>query len=139
MRERERARDSARTALSERDRNALSGAPGTSPSMLERTSARVYKIGELNEKETELGNQPGRKQNCLPAQETPCPRETERLCQRERARERERERPCQRDRASISHKVFTKSFCRSQLPHKIHNLSLFITNMKNELTDLCGN
>ena len=30
----------------------------------------------------------------------------------------------------ISHKVFLKSFCRSQLPHKSVNLSSTITNIK---------
>ena len=39
----------------------------------------------------------------------------------------------------ISHKVILKSFCRSQHPHKSVNLSLTITNLKNKLTDLCGN
>ena len=39
----------------------------------------------------------------------------------------------------ISHKVFLKSFCRSQFPHKSVNLSFIITNIKNKLTDLCGN
>jgi len=37
----------------------------------------------------------------------------------------------------ISHTVFLKSFCRSQLPHKSVNLSFTITNIKNKLTDLC--
>ena len=32
-----------------------------------------------------------------------------------------------------------KSFRTSQLPHKFVNLSFTITNMKNTLTDLCGN
>ena len=39
----------------------------------------------------------------------------------------------------ISHIMFLVSFCRSQLPPKIVNLSFTMTNMKNELTDLCGN
>ena len=39
----------------------------------------------------------------------------------------------------ISHKVFLKSFCRSELPHKSVNLSFTITNIKNKLADLCGN
>jgi len=34
---------------------------------------------------------------------------------------------------------YTKSFCRSQLPPKSVNSSFTITNMKIELTDLCGN
>ena len=38
----------------------------------------------------------------------------------------------------ISIKVFWKSFCRGQLPHKSGNLSLTFTYIKNELTDLCG-
>ena len=37
----------------------------------------------------------------------------------------------------ISHKVFMKPFCRSQLPHKSVNLSFTITNIKNKLTDFC--
>ena len=39
----------------------------------------------------------------------------------------------------ISQKMFLKSFCSSQLPHKSVDLSLTITNIKNKLTDLCGN
>ena len=39
----------------------------------------------------------------------------------------------------ISQKVFMKSFCRSQLPHKSVNLSFTITDTKNQLTDLYGN
>ena len=35
----------------------------------------------------------------------------------------------------ISQKVFFKSFCRSQLPHKSVNLSFILTNMKNEEYD----
>ena len=38
----------------------------------------------------------------------------------------------------ISDKVFVKSFCRSQLPHKSVNLSFTVTNMKHKLTKLCG-
>ena len=38
----------------------------------------------------------------------------------------------------LSHKVFSKSICRSQLPYEFVNLSFTITNIKNELTDLCG-
>ena len=38
----------------------------------------------------------------------------------------------------ISPKVFSESFCKSQLPHKSVNLSLIITNMKNKLTDMWG-
>ena len=36
----------------------------------------------------------------------------------------------------ISHKVFSKIFCRSQLPHKSVNVSFTITNTKNKLTNL---
>jgi len=39
----------------------------------------------------------------------------------------------------ISHKVFFKSFCRSELPHKSFNVSFYIANMTNTLTNLCGN
>jgi len=39
----------------------------------------------------------------------------------------------------LSQKVFITWFCTSQFPHKSVNLSSIITNMKNELTDLCGN
>ena len=39
----------------------------------------------------------------------------------------------------ISHKVFIKSFCKSQSSHKSVNLSFIVTNIKNELTNLCGN
>ena len=35
--------------------------------------------------------------------------------------------------------VAVLSFCRCQLPHKSVNLSFTITNIKNTLTDLCGN
>ena len=36
-------------------------------------------------------------------------------------------------------KLFLKSFCRSQLPHKSVNLSFTVTYVKNKLTDLYGN
>ena len=39
----------------------------------------------------------------------------------------------------ISQKVFIKSFGKSQFPHKSANVSFIITNIKNKLTDLCGN
>ena len=39
----------------------------------------------------------------------------------------------------IAYKMFLKSLCRSQLPHKSVNLSFTITNIKDKLTDLCGN
>ena len=39
----------------------------------------------------------------------------------------------------ISQKVFIKSFCKSQFPHESANFSFTITNIKNKLTDLCGN
>ena len=35
----------------------------------------------------------------------------------------------------ISHKVFIKSFCKSQFPYKSVTLSDVITNIKNEMTD----
>ena len=37
----------------------------------------------------------------------------------------------------ISHKVFFKSFRRSQLPKRSVNVSFTITNIKNKLTDYC--
>ena len=39
----------------------------------------------------------------------------------------------------ISQKVFTKSFCKGQFPHKSVNLTFIITNIKNKSTDLSGN
>ena len=39
----------------------------------------------------------------------------------------------------ISQKMFLKSFCRSQLPHKSVNVCLTFTYMKNKRADLCGN
>ena len=39
----------------------------------------------------------------------------------------------------ISQKVCIKLFCKRQFPHKFVNLSLFIANAKDKLTDLCGN
>ena len=39
----------------------------------------------------------------------------------------------------ISQKLFTKSFCRSQFPHKSVNLSFIMANINNKLTDLCVN
>ena len=39
----------------------------------------------------------------------------------------------------ISQKVFIKSFGKSQFTHRSVNLSFSITNLKNKLTDLCGN
>ena len=38
----------------------------------------------------------------------------------------------------LSHKVFLKSFCRSQLCHESVNLSFTITNIKNKLMELYG-
>ena len=38
----------------------------------------------------------------------------------------------------ISNQVFSKSFCRSQLPQKSVNLSFTVTNTKNTLKDVCG-
>jgi hypothetical protein len=40
---------------------------------------------------------------------------------------------------NISHKVFLKSSCKSQLPHKSVDSSLTTTNIKNKLTALRGN
>ena len=39
----------------------------------------------------------------------------------------------------ISHRVLSKSFCRSQLPQQSVNVSLTITKIKNKSTELCGN
>ena len=39
----------------------------------------------------------------------------------------------------ISPKLFMRLFCKSQFPHKSVNLSLIVTNVKNKLTDSCGN
>jgi hypothetical protein len=39
----------------------------------------------------------------------------------------------------ISQKVLVKSFSKIQLPHKSVNVSFIITNVKNKLTDVCGN
>ena len=44
-----------------------------------------------------------------------------------------------RARPSLSHTVFSRSFCRSQLPHKSVNLSCTITRIKSKLTEFCGN
>ena len=41
-------------------------------------------------------------------------------------------------RSFISQSVFVGLFFKSQLPHKSVNLAFIITDMKNELTDLCG-
>jgi len=35
--------------------------------------------------------------------------------------------------------VFIKSFRKSQFPHRFDNLSFLIAEMKNKLTNLCGN
>ena len=43
------------------------------------------------------------------------------------------------EKSITSQKVFMKSFCKSQFPHNSVNLSLIITNIKNNLTDWCGN
>ena len=42
-------------------------------------------------------------------------------------------------RGFISQKVFINSLCKSQFPHKSVNLNIFITNIKNKLTNLCWN
>ena len=39
----------------------------------------------------------------------------------------------------VSQKVFIKLFCKSQFPHQSVNLSFIVTNMKDKLTNLCGN
>ena len=39
--------------------------------------------------------------------------------------------------SSLSHTLFFKSFCGSQLPHKSVNVSFAIAHMNNKLTDLC--
>jgi hypothetical protein len=49
------------------------------------------------------------------------------------------QRPCLTPRELNSHKVFFKSFCQSQFPHKSVNLSLIFANTTDKLTDLCGN
>jgi len=39
----------------------------------------------------------------------------------------------------VSQKVFIKSFCKSQFPHKSVNLLFILVIIKDNLTDLCGN
>ena len=39
----------------------------------------------------------------------------------------------------ISHKVLSKSFCKSQFPHRFVNLFFIPVIVKDALTDLCGN
>ena len=39
----------------------------------------------------------------------------------------------------ISHKVFIKSSCKNQFPHKSFNLSVILVIVKDTLMDLCGN
>ena len=39
----------------------------------------------------------------------------------------------------IPQKVFIKSFGKSEFPHKFVELSFIIANVKNNMTDLCGN
>jgi hypothetical protein len=41
--------------------------------------------------------------------------------------------------ALISQKVFIELFCKSQMPHKLVNLSSTVTRVKDKLTNLCGN
>ena len=41
--------------------------------------------------------------------------------------------------ALISQKVFIKSFCKSQFPHKSVNLFFILVIIKDKLTNLCGN
>ena len=38
----------------------------------------------------------------------------------------------------ISHKVFLKSFCKSQFPHKFVNLFFILIKVTDKLTDLWG-
>ena len=47
--------------------------------------------------------------------------------------------PWSASRTFIPHKSFFKSICRSQVPQTSINTSFTITNVKNKLTDLCGN
>ena len=46
---------------------------------------------------------------------------------------------CAPTRARISHKVFLKSFCRSQHPHESAELFFTNTHIMNKLTYVCGN
>jgi len=39
----------------------------------------------------------------------------------------------------ITNKVLFKSFYKGQFPHKSVNLSFIVTDIKDKLTDLCGN
>ena len=39
----------------------------------------------------------------------------------------------------MSQKVFIKSFCKSQFPHKFVNLFFILVMMKDKLMDSCGN
>ena len=39
----------------------------------------------------------------------------------------------------VSHKVFSRLFCESQLPHKSVNVFFIISNVTNNLKNLCGN
>ena len=39
----------------------------------------------------------------------------------------------------ISPKVCIKLFCKTRFPHKSVKLSFIVTDIKNKLTDLCGN
>ena len=43
------------------------------------------------------------------------------------------------DHVTLVEDALKKSSCISQLPHKSANLSFTITNIKNNLTNLCGN
>ena len=47
--------------------------------------------------------------------------------------------PGVRCRDFISQKVFTKSFCTSQFPHKFVKLSFMLVIIKDKWTDLLGN
>ena len=53
--------------------------------------------------------------------------------------EQKRIGPAHGRRHLISHTVLIQSFCNSQIPHESVTFSFIITNMKNRLTNLCGN
>ena len=46
----------------------------------------------------------------------------------------EREREC-----ALRERLFIKSFCKSQFPHKSVNLFFILVKMRDTLTHLCGN
>ena len=53
--------------------------------------------------------------------------------------QRERQNIQEEDGKCVSQKVLTKSFRKSQFPHKSVNVPFIITDINNKLTDLCGN